>query len=329
MLSKKLKKKEVITPEVVAAIDRCGISDQHGMIIMSSTLNALGQDISKINLSRATIAKRRKFHRPNIESEIKNAFESVDSFLTLHYDEKKMLDTTNGVDKRNVLVNRLAVVVSHFNGYKLIEIPKIKDGKGLTVAKGVFSSLQKWNLMSKIGAICFDTTSSNSGWREGSAVHLEKMMKKPLLFFACRHHIAELLLKKAFALTVEPDSAAPVITICKRFQKAWPKINIDPEKIQANSAMNDNCIAKFFPPRIRNCLIQFANKQLNAFHERADYADFAHMVLLLLGEKVLDSKGNFRKIKVPGAFSRARFMAMSNYGLKMYLFRDQFELTGE
>lgn len=72
------------------------------MVMISTTLNASGRDITEVNLSRATIAKRRKSYRPVIESEIRNAFESVDSFLTVHYDEKKMKDTTGGVYRRNV-----------------------------------------------------------------------------------------------------------------------------------------------------------------------------------------------------------------------------------
>lgn len=38
-----------------------------------------------------------------------------------------------------LLGHRLAVVVSHENGYKLFEIPKIVDGKGQTIAKAVYS----------------------------------------------------------------------------------------------------------------------------------------------------------------------------------------------
>lgn len=104
-----------------------------------------------------------------------------------------MKDTTGGVDRRNVLINRLAVVVSHENGYSLIQIPKIDNGKGITVAKAVHRSLEKWKLLPKVRVLCFDTRNSNSRWRNGSAIHLEKMLNRLLLFFACRHHIAELL----------------------------------------------------------------------------------------------------------------------------------------
>lgn len=321
-------KAEVVTAEVVSAIDRCGVSSQDAMLVMSVTINAAGQDISDMNLSKSTIDRRRHTHRASIDSNIRDTFESGDSSLTVHYDEKKMRDNTGGVDRRNVTVNRLAIVVSNEAGYQLLGIPKINNGTGDTIAKAVNNALEKWDLSSKVRALCFDTTSANTGWRSGSAFILEKMLKRPVLFFACRHHIAELLLKKAFEITVEKDSSGPNIVIFKRFQNEWPSIIIDPETILMNSAINDTCIQGFFPPHIRDELVQFAYKQLNAHHDRADYADFAHMVLLFLGEKPLNPKGNFRKIKVPGAVSRARFMGPATYDLKMYLFRDQFHLTG-
>lgn len=321
-------KEEIVSTEVVSVIDRCQISDQDAMLLMSTTLNAAGKDIGEVNLSRSTIGRRRRSTRAEIVGSIRNTFETVDSFLTVHYDEKKLRDFTGGVERQNATVNRLAIVVSFDKGFKLLEIPKIINGSGATVAKAVHGALEKWNLTRKVQALCFDTTSSNTGLRSGSAFILEGTMKRPILFFACRHHISELLLKKAFELTMEPDTSGPNIAIFNRFKTAWPTIKVDNEKIQANSALKDTQIQQYFPPHIRDELVQFAYKQLNTHHDRPDYIDFVHMVLLFLGETPLDSKGKSKKVKVPGAISRARFMAMAIYNLKIYLFRDQFSLTG-
>lgn len=154
-------------------------------------------------------------------------------------------------------------------------------------------------------------------------------MRRPILFFSCRHHVSELLLKKAFELTMEPESSGPNITIFNRFKTAWPGIEVEPKKIQANCAVNDTQIKKYFPQHFRDELVQFAYKQLETHHVRADYKDFAHMVLLFLGETPMNTKGIFKKVKIPCAISRARFMGMAIYSLKIYLFRDQFSLTGK
>lgn len=109
-----------------------------------------------------------------------------------------------------------------------------------------------------------------------------------------------------------------------------PRMNVDFEQIKKNSAINDVKIRHHFPTAVQTELIEFARKQMAAHHDRADYRELAHlMLLLLLGEIPLDKKGVPIKIKAPGAVSRARFMGKAIYTPKIYLFRDQFVLTGK
>lgn len=321
--------KNIISPDMVSALDRSGISNQAALLMISATVNASGKDISEMSLSRSTIGRRRRKHRVEIVGNIQSTFDTGSSFVNVHYDEKKLENFTGGVNRQNMHVNRLAIVVSFDEGCKLLEIPKINNGSGATVAKAVYDAVQKWGLINKVQALSFDTTSSNTGLRNGSAFILERMMRRPILFFSCRHHVSELLLKKAFELTMEPESSGPNITIFNRFKTAWPGIEVEPKKIQANCAVNDTQIKKYFPQHFRDELVQFAYKQLETHHVRADYKDFAHMVLLFLGETPMNTKGIFKKVKIPCAISRARFMGMAIYSLKIYLFRDQFSLTGK
>lgn len=132
------RKVEIVTPELVSVIDRCGLSSQNTMLLVSSTVNAVGQNIENMNLSRSTINRRRQTHRASIDSNIRSNFQPGD-FLTVHYDEKKMKDHTGGVDGQNTQVNRLAIVVSNESGYKLLEIPKIDNGTGDSIAKAVYT----------------------------------------------------------------------------------------------------------------------------------------------------------------------------------------------
>lgn len=154
------------------------------------------------------------------------------------------------------------------------------------------------------------------------------MLSNQVLFLACRHHVAELLLGKAFELTKEKDQKAPEILIFKRFKAWWPQCKIDYENIQRNSVINDPDIQQHFPKRITDGLIEFAREQMDKHHDRADYQEFAHLVLLCLGEKPIKKNGNAVNVKAPRGISRARFMGKANCSLKIYLFRDQFFLTG-
>jgi len=57
----------------------------------------------------------------------------------------------------------------------------------------------RWGIASDlISAMCFDTTSVNTGSRDGVCVLIEAALKKHLLNLACRYHMMELVLEKVF-----------------------------------------------------------------------------------------------------------------------------------
>lgn len=95
---------------------------------------------------------------------------------------------------------------------QLLSVPKLENGTGQAIANAIFTSLTKWSLLDKIQAICFGTTSSNTGNKNGAAVILEKMIKRSLLWLPCRHHIYELILKEIFLYEVD-SSSGPVTAL--------------------------------------------------------------------------------------------------------------------
>lgn len=322
------RKKEIITSTVVAALDRCQMSNKGAMMVLAPVAAAAGANLNKTNISAATINRRRHSLRASIASRVRENYDSGGTIVTVHYDGKKMKDCTGGITNRDQTINRLAIVASSLKGCKLLAIPKIANGVGQTIADSVFSTLGDWNLLNDVRALCFDTTSSNTGINIGSAPILNTMLTNQVLFLACRHHIAELLLAKAFGLTLEENPKSPNIMIFQRFKKWWPRCKIDFEKIHDNSVINDPHIQQFFPKHVRDGLVKFAREQMIKHHDRADYREFAHLSLLCLGEKPLNKRGNPVNVKAAGAVSRARFMGKTIYSLKMYLLRDQFILTG-
>lgn len=73
--------------------------------------------------------------------------------------------------------------------------------------------------------MCFDTTSSNTGVKSGACLLLEKKLKTDLLYFACRHHVHEILAKTAFE-KVFGVSMSPNIPLFDRFKSAWSDIDV-------------------------------------------------------------------------------------------------------
>lgn len=169
----------------------------------------------------------------------------------------------------------------------------------------------------RINALCCDTTASNTGRINGACVILEQLLNRNLLYLPCRHHIYELVLRSVFELKLS-ISSGPEISLFKRFQQAWEKI--DSTKFKCGIA-DDN--VKIKTEDISHNIIEFCNQQLKKQHVRDDYKEFLELVLIFLGEfssiKII--------IKTPGEIHHARWMAKVLYSFKIYLFRDQFHLN--
>src|SRR6218665_2909630 len=107
---------------------------------------------------------------------------------------------------------------------KLLGVPKLTSGTGENTAAAVYALLQDWSVADRVKAMCFDTTSSNTGHRAGDCILLEQKLKRDLLYLACRHHIMELILAAAFKAVMGVTSG-PTVPLFKRFQTGWDSIN--------------------------------------------------------------------------------------------------------
>ena len=96
---------------------------------------------------------------------------------------------------------------------KLLSARKIEDGTGESQSEEVILSLNEWGITEKVACMCFDTTSSNTGWIKGACIKIEQKLGKPLLWLACRHHIHELFIKAAFHSIYGEDNSPEALSI--------------------------------------------------------------------------------------------------------------------
>lgn len=187
--------KIIDSPDVSSALDRTNISAPKFTILCAAIAGAVGENLNECVLSTSTCYRRRQIHRDQIVTIIKDDFMSSSKPpLVLHWDGKKLRDTTNdNLALRKKKVERLAVVVSGVDVQKIITIAKIKDGTGLVISDTVYEHVVEWNLLDEIVAVCTDTTASNTGIFNGSVVLFQQLMERNILYFACRHHVLELI----------------------------------------------------------------------------------------------------------------------------------------
>ena len=168
-----------------------------------------------------------------------------------------------------------------------------------------------------IAALVFDTTSLNTGHRQGIIVRLEEHFGRSLLQFACRHHILELVCG-ASCVVVYGASCGPDEKLFKILIDNWhslDKKNYSPVE-QHRSRQLKSLVKEMI------IFLQEWLKNSSKANLRQDYRDIAILSLLFLGGDMPESFKNVT-IKAPGACHHARWMNKVLYTLKIALLRKQ------
>ena len=221
--SKQKKPKPVIiSPSVAASLDRTKTSGRSATYVLASTAQSLGHDVGKMTLSRQSIRRSRMKFRKVTAERIKADF-SPNHPWTIHWDGKMMADIVG-----KEVVDRLPIIVSGGESDQLLVVAKLAGGgTGEQMATAICNTIDEWGIGERIRAMCFDTTSSNTGCRNGACVLLEQNLEKELLYFACRHHIHELILEAVFSVCMRVPTSGPDVQLFKRFQNQWQFIDQD------------------------------------------------------------------------------------------------------
>ncbi|XP_062557080.1 uncharacterized protein LOC134221932 [Armigeres subalbatus] len=180
-------KSKIMTPILAATLDRIGLSDRNALYAISAVLTSAGLNLEDYTVSRQTISRARAEYRQEIAQNIQSNFD-LNGPLVVHWDEKLLHDLT-GTDK----VERLPVLVSSGANVQLLGVPKLSSGTGERQANEVCKLMNAWELSDRICAMGFDTT----GIKIGACTLIEKRIGRDLLWLACRHHIAEVLMTAA------------------------------------------------------------------------------------------------------------------------------------
>ena len=81
---------------------------------------------------------------------------------------------------------------------KFLGAPVVSKGSGKQLASATMGVLQQWQMAERLIGAVFDTTSSNTGVREGATFYIEKELGHSILKLACRHHTLELHIKTPY-----------------------------------------------------------------------------------------------------------------------------------
>lgn len=329
---------DFINQRIASALDKCKMTDRNAIHLLIAVAEALGHNVNDLIINRTTLRRLRQENRETVALNVKENYKLQSSEpCIVHFDGKILPDLT-GKEK----VDRQPVIVSNKNGDQLLGVPSLPNGKGEEICSAVFNTLESWELLDNVQAICCDTTASNTGRINGACTLLQRKIGRELLMLPCRHHIFEILLRGAFD-TKMGASAAPIVLLFKRFQAKWGKLRLvnklysikyfsiniftlvtgDLDTAAYKTAIDDE---NFDFADVSADILNFCKQQLDKQHGRTDYVEFLNLVIIFLGDRETPQSTEI-SLRAPGAFHHARWMAKAIYCLKIYLLRDQFQLT--
>ncbi|GBM56782.1 hypothetical protein AVEN_67629-1 [Araneus ventricosus] len=126
-----------------------------------------------------------------------------------------------------------------------------------------------------------------------------------MLFFACRHHVYELVLKAVFEVKIKQVTTSPNIPLFKKPKDNWKTIDL--AKIQ----LYRETVELFRTIHELENLLDFYLVELKNVMVRDDYRELIELSVVFLGG---DAEQKF-KIRLPGPMHQARWMARAIYSL--------------
>ena len=113
---------------------------------------------------------------------------------------------------------------------KLLGVPFIESFTGIQQCNASLELMETWSLTDNIVGLIFDTTASKSSITKNAVKLIEEKLNKKVFYFACRHHISEVIIGGAweavFSKVKNPDN--PMFSNAK---EKWNKLDKDCSRV--------------------------------------------------------------------------------------------------
>ena len=288
--------------------------------LVSAMVKSGGGIIGDMALSYSTVRRKRRSEVTSAAKKVRGSFECPE-FLITHFDGK-IIQLTNGVTE-----DRLAIVFSSPNVFKrqFAASPVIPNGTGAAQATALDEVIRTWGVGEAVVGQVFDTTASNTGCVRGAATRLETLLKKPIMWLACRHHVGELHVKWTYlACRGDEYIKSPENKLYKRLHDEWeqllPIFTADPTVLVKWTYPADpddwRCMKA-------DTVLQWARHMMvHGSFRRGDHRELLELVVHYLGGVVLRPRATGApvegfKMRLPISTNQTRFMGTSIHEMKI------------
>lgn len=205
-----------------------------------------------------------------------------------------------------------------YEGVKLLGVPAIpyksSELAGDLIGRATTDLLKIWDCDKKAAYMIFDTTSANTGHVTAGCISVQDILKRPLLWVACRHHIGEVILTSVWdALSIE-TAKSPEISLFERLRNSFNSLsygdltNINKELVDESEESKN--------------VVRIIDDVMNSktFAYRGDYTRFLKLVRVILTGNI----DNFAFFNI-GAISKARWMGKTIGAANIFLLSDKIK----
>ncbi|KAK4318004.1 hypothetical protein Pmani_010957 [Petrolisthes manimaculis] len=116
-------RQQVLSPDLVATLDRNKVSDRAAVMVIGETLRSLGQEIQPLALNRSSIRRQRQQHRKSTSEEIRDKFDPKFP-LIVHWDGKLLPDLIG-----TGIVDRLPVLLTGKGAWDVLDTTSSNTGR--------------------------------------------------------------------------------------------------------------------------------------------------------------------------------------------------------
>ncbi|GBM42698.1 hypothetical protein AVEN_219148-1 [Araneus ventricosus] len=238
--------------------------------------HAYARQLMKIEEDKMSLQLQREPGRPGhwggVDKKTDQQRGKVADVVTLH-SEGKLLPVLSA---RKSKEERLPIVISYGLKEQLIAVPRLDNSTGKEHTQAFWKAILDWNLKDNVPILCCDTKASNTGRFNDACALLEQTFCREMLFFACRHHVYELVLKAVFEVKIK-ETTSPDIPLFKKIKDNWK--DIDLTKIQCYRETIELFLSV---PELEN-LFDFYRAEFKNVMVRDDYRELIELCIVFLG----------------------------------------------
>ena len=224
-------------PNLAKIAERFQISDRAAAALANAVLKDVGlvtENDKKLVIDKNKLRRERQKYREDIRQNQSKFFHMINGVYVDGRKDATLITSQldNGKSYQSMHLEEHYVMVGEPGEYYLTHFGTA-NGKGCSIADGIFSAIKDTELQEKLEVIGSDGAATMTGVNSGCIRTLEVLLKRPLQWVVCLLHTNELPLRHIFQYldggTKSPNAfAGPIGKSLDSNSSQWPVITFKP-----------------------------------------------------------------------------------------------------